>query len=113
MSVGIAPHDLKETLTRGGERVVHASIVTLVDTFDVSPLTAAHVVLRQSLMALHLLGGDQAANFAVAAARLLKADMRGDDEAVRAAENAEMRAFEKMAAAYDAQVERMNAGGLQ
>lgn len=113
MSVKIAEGQFHQRIQDSGNALVVASINSLSNECQITPLTSAHVLLQQALRALNILGGDDAARYAIATARRLQAEASGNRAAARKAAEQEMAAFERMAAVYDAQLERMEAGGLQ
>jgi len=113
MSEDLAPAGLAEKIEKCGMGVVDASIGAMCKACHITPVTAGHVVLQQAMVALYLMGGVNAAHYAIACAKRLLAEDRGDRKDARKHAEAERKAFERMAAIFEAQIERIDAGGLQ
>lgn len=113
MSTDAPPPGLAEKVEACGMKVIEASIGTMINTCNITTMTAGHVVLQQAMRALYIMGGVDAAHYAMASARRLIAEDRGDEAGATKHAKAERLAFERMTTVFDAQVERMLAGGLQ
>lgn len=113
MSTDAPPPGLAEKIEACGMKVINASIGAMMDTCNITAVTAGHAVLQQAMRALYTIGGVDAAHYAMASARRLIAEDRGDTAGATRHAQAERQAFERMTTVFEAQVERMLAGGLQ
>lgn len=110
MSTYIAPKDQADAVTARAGELFDFATLNMCEHFQTSPISAMAVLVQVAIFDLHSIGGDAAGPFVAAIIARASAKTPREEEKGKAAMS---EAFSRMAMTFDAQVERLRAGGLQ